>query len=131
MTAGRGFLSGRLRENAIPLRIGALSVVLLGALVVSTTIMAWELAANQRRIADATERFHRLQVADRAARNFGQLRYWMTDLAVSLLTLSERNALAAQEMLEADLAALDAFAPELVLRIRSSTGSIPSATASS
>ena len=121
MTAGRGFLSGRLRENAIPLRIGALSVVLLGALVVSTTIMAWELAANQRRIADATERFHRLQVADRAARNFGQLRYWMTDLAVSLLTLSERNALAAQEMLEADLAALDAFAPELVLRIRSST----------
>ena len=116
MTSG-GWL-GRLGSHAIPLRVGALSAVLLGALVVSTAIMAVELTRNQRRIADATERFHRLQVAAAADRDFGQLRYWMTDLAVSLLTLSEQRAAEAEAALARDLDALEDFAPEAAQQIR-------------
>jgi signal transduction histidine kinase/DNA-binding response OmpR family regulator len=114
----RGGWLGRLGSHAIPLRIGALSAVLLGALVVSTAIMAVELTRNQRRIADATERFHRLQVAAAADRDFGQLRYWMTDLAVSLLTLSEQRAAEAEAALARDLDALEDFAPEAARQIR-------------
>ncbi|MCA8881258.1 MAG: response regulator [Rhodobacteraceae bacterium] len=108
----------RLGAHAIPLKIGALSGVLLAALLVSTAIIAWELAANQRRIANSTERFHRLQVAAAADRDFGLLRYWMTDLAVSLLTLSEQRANEAAARLESDLQELQNFAPDAAARIR-------------
>ncbi len=114
-------LRERLSEHSIPLKIGSLSAALLGAIIVSTTIMAWDFAANQRRISDATARFHSLQVAADADRHFGQLRYWMTDLSVSLLTQSERNALKARELLNADLAALEVFAPDPAQQIRAAT----------
>ncbi|MBL9059811.1 MAG: response regulator, partial [Mangrovicoccus sp.] len=121
ISARPGWLA-RLGSHAIPLRIGALSAVLLGALVVSTAIMAVELTRNQHRIADATERFHRLQVAAAADRDFGQLRYWMTDLAVSLLTLSEQRAAEAEARLAQDLDALEDFAPEAAQQIRTGAG---------
>lgn len=112
---------GRLNGHGIPLRIGTLSAVLLGALIISAIMMSWEFTANQKRIAGATERFRQLQVAASADRHFGQLRYWMTDLAVSLLTLSERDANLARELLDADLEALDGFAPEAATQIRTAT----------
>ncbi|MGB5837531.1 MAG: response regulator [Albidovulum sp.] len=117
----RRSLRERIREHGIPLRIGSLSAALLGALIVSTAIMAWDYAANQRRISDATARFHALQVAADADRHFGQLRYWLTDLSVSLLTPSERNALQARERLDADLVALETFAPEAAQQIHAAT----------
>ena len=121
MTAMRRSLRERLSEHGIPLRIGSLSAALLGALIVSTAIMAWDFSANQRRISDATARFHSLQVAADADRHFGQLRYWLTDLSVSLLTPSERSALEARELLYADLAALETFTPEAAQQIRAAT----------
>ena len=101
----------RLTENSIPVRIMSLSALLLGALIVSAFFMVVELAANQNRINNATERFHRLQSAATADRDFAALRYWMTDLSASLLTLSERNANAAHEQLTSDLEDLRKFAP--------------------
>ena len=118
MSGARRSLLKRLTGHGIPLRVGALSAVLLGALIVSAAMMAWEFTANQKRISGATERFHQLQVAASADRHFGQLRYWMTDLSVSLLTLSERNANTARDLLEADLAELEGFAPEAAAQIR-------------
>ncbi|PZQ97074.1 MAG: hybrid sensor histidine kinase/response regulator [Cereibacter sphaeroides] len=114
-------LIATLRRHSIPARIGSLSALLLGALIVSTAIMAWDYAANQRRISDATERFHRLQTAARADRNFGTVRYWMTDLAVSLLTLSERRANEARGRLDTDLAEMAGFAPDAAQQIRVAT----------
>ncbi|MDF1586749.1 response regulator [Marinimicrococcus flavescens] len=118
-TPALGSLPGRIGASTISLRITALSAVLLGALVLSVSVMSWDLLANQRRMDAANERFHKLELAANAQRTFGELRYWMTDLAVSLLTLSERQAAAARQALDRDLARLDAFAPDAAAHIRS------------
>ncbi|MGA9253638.1 MAG: response regulator [Roseobacter sp.] len=108
-------------ENSIPMRFGSLSAVLLAALILSTMVMAYDLIRNQQRIKDANNGFHRLEVAGRADRYFGEMRYWMTDLAVSQLTLSERRADDARENLEASLDALADFAPDAARSIRDQT----------
>jgi signal transduction histidine kinase/DNA-binding response OmpR family regulator len=105
-------------ENKIPVRIGSLSAVLLAALVISTVVMAYDLVRNQDRIKGANQGFHRLQVAGEADRSFGEMRYWLTDLSVSLLTLSERRANEARDQLDENLKQLEDFAPEAALNIR-------------
>ncbi|WP_116133631.1 response regulator [Tropicimonas sp. IMCC34043] len=109
----------RITANRIPWRIGSLTAILLGALVVSTLVVALEFTANQGRIAEATQRFHRLQIAAEAERNFGAMRYWLTELAVSLLTLSETKAHEARDRLESSLENLGSFAPETAGQIGS------------
>ncbi|WP_172327636.1 response regulator [Mangrovicoccus sp. HB161399] len=108
---------GWITAHRIPWRIGTLSAVLLGALAVSTLVVAWEFSANQRRIAEATERFHQLQVAAEAERAFADMRYWLTELSVSLLTLSERRAEAARGSLGEGLDRLAEFAPDRAAQI--------------
>ncbi|XDA97087.1 response regulator [Sulfitobacter sp. LCG007] len=108
----------RAAGDSIAIRIGSLSAILLGALIVSTFAMAWELHRNQDQVEDSTERFRRLQLAAEAERDFGELRYWLTDLSVSLLTLSERRADAARAALEGRLDNIESFAPEAAERIR-------------
>lgn len=111
--------SGRwVSKNTIPLRIGSLSAFLLAALVISTIVMAYDLRRNQARIHDANTGFHRLEVAGQADRNFGEMRYWLTDLSVSLLTLSERRANEARAKLDQSLEQLAGFAPEAAAILR-------------
>ena len=62
--------------------------------------------------------FHRLEIAAAAQHHFDEMRYWMTDLSVSLLTLSERRAREARTQLEADLGRIAAFAPGVAASIR-------------
>lgn len=112
-----------LSENTIPVRIGSLFAALLAALVLSTGVMSFDLIRNQDRIRDANAGFHRLLIAGQADRYFGDLRYWMTDLAVSQLTLAERRADEAREKLEASLAQIDDFDPEAGDTIRAQTES--------
>jgi signal transduction histidine kinase/DNA-binding response OmpR family regulator len=107
-----------LAANKIPLRIGSLSAVLLGALVMSTVFLVYDLHANQRLAERAHVLFHRLELAARAERNFDTIRYWLTDLSVSLLTLSERRANEARDELSKDLADIGRFAPEAAQAIR-------------
>jgi signal transduction histidine kinase/CheY-like chemotaxis protein len=94
---------------------------LLAALVISTIVMAYDLTRNQQRIGDANQSFHRLEVAAMADRQFGEMRYWLTDLSVSLLTLSERRANESRAELDASLEQLQAYAPEAATRIREET----------
>ncbi len=103
---------GRLAARKIPLRLVCLSAALLGALLVSVAFMAHDLLENQRRVEEANARFHMFSEAAKAHRHFGEVRYWLTDLSVSLLTLSERRAEAARTALEEDLAQLKVFAPD-------------------
>lgn len=49
---------------------------------------------------------------------FGDLKYWLSDLAVSLLMQSEHQARAAQSALEIELDTLEEFAPDAVNAIR-------------
>ena len=81
-----------LRHRSIRFRLAAISALLLGALVITSAILIQALYWNSRSVAAATEYFERLEAASGANEAFGDIRYWMTDLAVSQLTLSERNA---------------------------------------
>jgi hypothetical protein len=67
---------------------GALLVVLVGTNLYLTRI----LANNSQAAARATELVDLITVANEARIAFGEVRYWTADLAVSLLTASERNA---------------------------------------
>ncbi len=80
--------------------------------------MAFDILATQRRVDRASSLFHRLEVAAAAQHHFDEVRYWMTDLSVSLLTLSERRARAARAELDGDLDRIGAFAPEAAASIR-------------
>ena len=105
-------------RNTIPVRIGSLSAFLLAALVISTIVMVFDLSRNQTRIGDANASFHRLEVAAQADGHFGEMRYWLTDLSVSLLTLSERRANEARAKLDQSLKQLSVFAPEAAGSVR-------------
>ncbi len=108
----------RLKSGGISFRMISLSAALLSALVVSVVVMTVDLLDTQRRVEQASERFHMLDVATTAHRHFGEMRYWLTDLSVSLLTLSERKASQARGDLEADIANMMAFAPDAAASIR-------------
>lgn len=114
---GAGWL-GWLRGNTIALRIILLSGALLAALVVSVMVMIADLRANQQRVEEASDRFRMLQAAGEAHTTFGEMRYWLTDLSVSLLTLSERRAVEARAKLDEDLTRVATFAPDAARRIR-------------
>lgn len=58
-----------------------------------------------------TDLFATYEKASRAVRSFGELKYWLTDVAVSQLMNSERNAAAAQKRFRDDLTALRAVDP--------------------
>src|SRR3546814_9424400 len=102
----------RLSERKIPVRIVSLSAALLGALIISVALMVNDLMEHQDRAERANDRFHMFEVAAGAHRHFSEMRYWLTDLSVSMLTLSERRAQQARDALAADLMAIEDFAPE-------------------
>ena len=110
-------------KNKIPVRIGVLSAGLLAALVVSTAVMTYDLRQNKNLTREANTGFHHLQVAAEANRNFAAMRYWLTDLSVSLLTLSERRADEARARLEEKLEELAVFAPAAAEQIKTGTDS--------
>jgi signal transduction histidine kinase/CheY-like chemotaxis protein/HAMP domain-containing protein len=102
-----------LHRMSIPIRLAAISVLLLTGLIVTNAIVIRELNENSRRITVATDLFAELEAASAASTAFGRVRYWLTDLSVSLLTISERNAQAARQELQRHLDALAAYNPTL------------------
>ena len=59
----------------------------------------------------AAELLKSIEEANSAQIAFGELRYWMTDLAVSQLMMAERNAAAARARVEQHLDQLAAMEP--------------------
>ncbi len=99
-------------------RIVFLSAVLLTFLVATNVFLSTQLVRNSEAISEGTQALDVLTHATAASTHFGELKYWLSDLSVSLLMRSENNATAAREALERDLAALEPFAPEQVAVIR-------------
>ncbi len=120
-TAASSSIPAFLRQRSIPLRVAALSVLLIGALVVTNGIVIRELYRNSIRIGSATEFFGRLEEANGANQAFGEIRYWMTDLSVSQLTLSERSARDARQRLGGYLDQLATFDPDAAKQIGDET----------
>ena len=98
-------------------RLSILSVALLVILVGSNLFLSNRLTQNAETIAAEAEVVSRMTTANAASKSFGDLKFWLADLAVSLLTLSERNAEAARISLTSSLSQIEAYEPERVALI--------------
>ncbi|MEO1306454.1 MAG: response regulator [Pseudomonadota bacterium] len=96
----------------------AILVLTLGAMTFGTNIfLSQRLSQNSQAIEDEAVFVGLLSDATAAQATFGDVKYWLTDLAVSMLINSENNALAARDKLVTQLDALEPHAPEAVAEI--------------
>jgi adenylate cyclase len=103
---------------SLPLRLMLLAGFLLAVLVGSNVFLTGRLAQNAMTLTEDARRITAVATANAANRAFGDLKYWLTDLAVSLLVRAEQNAQAAHAALETELDRLSAIDPEAVAAIR-------------
>jgi len=108
-----------LNRLTIRARLILLSGVLLGVLVGTNLYLTRILSYNSQLAARVTELVDLIAVANDARVAFGEVRYWTADLAVSLLTASERNAAAARDRMNQRLDSLAVQNPELAANVRS------------
>src|ERR1044071_2179262 len=102
--AGWGILGG----GTIRARILLLSGALLVVLIATNVYLSRKLNENTAGAVETANLLGVIEQANSAQIAFGEMRYWMTDLAVSLLTLSETKAKAARARMEQHL---DQLAP--------------------
>src|SRR5215475_1731464 len=107
-----------LRRLSIKTRILVVSAILMAILAGMTLYTTAQLAANSRAVAETAQLAGLSQLANQTRTAFGEYRYWLTDLAVSLLRLSELNAQAAKERLSAKLDELARSRPEVAATIK-------------
>lgn len=115
--AARRF-AGRLANLPISARIAAITAAGLISLILSSVFLTQALYRSAERMADTRELFDRAASAAAAHVAFGDLRYWLTDLSVSLLMNSQRNAEEARGRLEVQLESLAKHSPGAVEEIR-------------
>ena len=99
-------------------RLIILSGVLLCMVIATNLYLTNKLANNSAAVAKEAELSGVIESANGARIAFGEMRYWLTDLAVSLLTPSERNAAAARGRMDGYLDQLALRKPKLVAAVR-------------
>jgi signal transduction histidine kinase/DNA-binding response OmpR family regulator/HAMP domain-containing protein len=108
--------------RASPLTIRTRLALLIGAallIVLSVNLyLGSKVSDSARRLEAETEYIDVLGAANAANAAFGELKYWLTDFALSLHNESERQATAAREALEEQLKRLAAYDPQKVGQIR-------------
>ncbi|MGB3386892.1 MAG: response regulator [Pseudaminobacter sp.] len=109
----------RLANLPISARVAALTAAGLISLIVSSIFLTQALYRSADRTAQTKALFDHAATAAAAHVTFGELRYWLTDLSVSLLMNSQRNAEQAREQLGKHLDGLSASSPEVVAALRS------------
>jgi len=107
-----------LRRLSIKARVLLVSAILIAILAAMTFYTTARLTANSRAVAETAELAGLSQLANQTRTAFGEYRYWLTDLAVSLLRLSELNANAAKERLSFKLDELARSRPEIAATIK-------------
>src|SRR5207253_8580451 len=95
-----------------------LSSALLIILVGTNLYLTRKLSTNAAGMVEAAELLRTIEQANNAQIAFGEVRYWMADLAVSLLTLPETNAKAAHARMERYLDQLAARKPDRIAAVR-------------
>lgn len=99
-------------------RLIFLSAVLLGVLVATNAYLNSKLLQNADAVTEEAGFVTVLKSANAANKAFGDLKYWLTDYAVSLLVRSEEEAFRARDALLAELNALEPYDPETVAVVR-------------
>jgi signal transduction histidine kinase len=100
-------------------RLILLASAALLVLIATNFYLTRTLSENSAGMVKAAGLLKGIEEADRARIRFGEMRYWMTDLAVSQLTLSERNAAAARARMEEHLGKLAPWNPERIAAVSS------------
>ncbi|HVC55404.1 MAG TPA: ATP-binding protein [Stellaceae bacterium] len=103
--------------GSIRARLIFLSVFLLAILAVSSALLIRELARDSRSLAEEARLVSVVRNANIASKHFGDLKYWITDSAVTQLARSLQNAVAAKARLDADLKAIAPVDPAGVAAI--------------
>ena len=106
-----------LRRLSIKTRVLVVTAILLAILAGLTVFTTAKLAANSRAVAKTAKLAELSELGNQIRTSFGEYRYWMTDLAVSLLRLSELNADSAKTRLSVKLAELARSRPEVAASI--------------
>ena len=116
MKPGRlqSFEALRLSRLSISLRLIILSGALLAILVGTNTFMNRELKLGADALLAESRYIENLRAASAAEKAFGDLKYWLTDAALSLLNLPEQRAREAKARLGEQLAALKPHNPAAV-----------------
>ena len=119
-TAARtaGARTGLLGRVTIRARLILLSSALLIILVATNLYLTRKLSTNAAGMVESAELLREIEQANNAQIAFGEVRYWMADLAVSLLTLPEQNAKAAHARMERFLDQLAAHKPDRIAAVR-------------
>jgi len=102
---------------SIRARLIFLSVLLLAILAVSSALLIRELMRHSQGLAEQARLVSIVRTATTASKHFGDLKYWLTDLAITQLASSQQNAAAAKARLDEDLKAIAAFHSEGVAAI--------------
>ena len=102
---------------SIRARLIFLSVVLLTILTVSSVLLTRELVRNSDALAEEAQLVSIVRNANIASKHFGDLKYWLTDLAKTLLANSQQNADTAKLQFDADLKAIATVDPEGVATV--------------
>jgi len=105
-------------------RLILLAAVMLGILLVSNLLLSRELSRDADVLAREAEVVRVLRTANVASKAFGDLKYWLTDLAVGLQAGSSSEARAARARLEAGLDELERYDPGTVGAVRRGVSSL-------
>src|SRR6266852_8628613 len=100
-------------------RLILLASAALVVLITTNAYLTRVLSENSAGMVKAAGLLAGIEQADKARIAFGEVRYWLTDLAVSQLTLSERNAAAARARMEGHLDKLAPWNPGRIETVRS------------
>ena len=100
-------------------RLMLLTAAGLLVLVATNAYLTHALRENAAQMITAAKLLSGIEQANSAEIAFGEVRYWMTDLAVSQLTLSERNAAEALARMEKHLSKLEPWNSERIAAVRS------------
>ena len=102
---------------SIRARLIFLSVLWLVILAVSSALLIRELMRHSQSLAEQARLVSIVRTATTASKHFGDLKYWLTDLAITQLASSQQNAAAAKVRLDQDLKAIAAVHSEGVAAI--------------
>ena len=106
-----------LRRLSIKTRLLVVSALLIAILAASTLYMTAILASNSRAVVRTAELAEIGNLANNIRNTFGEYRYWLTDLSVSLLRQSELNASATRQRLSGLLDELRRDRPDVAATI--------------
>jgi signal transduction histidine kinase len=116
--SGARATTGILGRMTIRARLILLSSALLIILVATNLYLTHKLSTNSAGMVETADLLKTIEQANSAQLAFGEVRYWMTDLAVSLLTLPEANAKAARARMERHLDQLARHKPDRIAAVR-------------